>query len=67
MMANTMNMTMYMTTAMVAFMYISWPIAMSFYWLVSSAIRSGMSVLSHYVSNKKQLPRLQMQHTMQEF
>ena len=53
MMANTMNMTMYMTTAMVAFMYISWPIAMSFYWLVSSAIRSGMSVLSHYVSNKK--------------
>lgn len=53
MMANTMNMTMYMTTAMVAFMYISWPIAMSFYWLVSSVIRSGMSVISHFVSNKK--------------
>lgn len=53
MMGNTMNMTMYMTTAMVAFMYLSWPIAMSFYWLVSSVIRSGLSVVSHMISNKK--------------
>lgn len=50
MMANTMNMTMYMTTALIAFMYISWPIAMSFYWLVSSIIRAFTSVLSHYIS-----------------
>lgn len=49
MMANTMNMTMYMTTALIAFMYISWPVAMSFYWLVSSVIRAGTSVLSHYM------------------
>lgn len=53
MMNSTMNMTMYMTTALVAFMYISWPIAMSFYWLVSSVIRSGMSLLSHYITGKK--------------
>ncbi len=50
MMANTMNMTMYMTTALIAFMYISWPIAMSFYWLVSSLIRAATSILSHFIS-----------------
>ena len=38
-MMNTMNTTMYFSTAMIAFLYISWPIAMSFYWLVSSIIR----------------------------
>lgn len=53
MMANTMNMTMYMTTAMISLMYISWPIAMSFYWLVSSVIRSGLSVVSHFISDKQ--------------
>lgn len=57
MMSNTMNMTMYMTTALIAFMYISWPIAMSFYWLVSSIIRAGTSVISHYVSEKQQAAR----------
>lgn len=50
MMANTMNMTMYMTTALIAFMYISWPIAMSFYWLVSSIIRAITSIASHFIS-----------------
>lgn len=49
-MGNTMNMTMYMTTALIAFMYINWPMAMSFYWLVSSVIRAGLSVVSHFVS-----------------
>ena len=49
-MGNTMNMTMYMTTGLIAFMYVSWPIAMSFYWLVSSIIRAGTSILSHFVS-----------------
>ena len=29
-MMNTMNTTMYFSTAMIAFLYISWPIAMSF-------------------------------------
>lgn len=53
MMNNTMNMTMYMTTALIAFMYISWPIAMSFYWLVSSVIRMFTSILSHFVSEKE--------------
>lgn len=57
MMSNTMNMTMYMTTALIAFMYISWPIAMSFYWLVSSIIRAGTSVLSHFVSEKEMAKR----------
>lgn len=53
MMSNPMNMTMYMTTALIAFMYLSWPIAMSFYWLVSSIIRAGTSVISHFVSEKE--------------
>lgn len=53
MMSNTMNMTMYMTTAMISLMYISWPIAMSFYWLVSSVIRSGLSVVSHVIADKQ--------------
>lgn len=53
MMSNTMNMTMYMTTALIAFMYISWPIAMSFYWLVSSIIRALTSILSHFISLKE--------------
>ena len=50
MLGNTMNMTMYMTTAMIAFMYISWPMAMSFYWLVSSLVRSLLSVVTHFVT-----------------
>ena len=54
MMSSTMNMTMYMTTAMISLMYISWPIAMSFYWLVSSVIRSGLSVVSHVISDKQE-------------
>ncbi|MBD5423576.1 MAG: preprotein translocase YidC, partial [Allobaculum sp.] len=56
-MASTMNMTMYMTTGLIAFMYISWPIAMSFYWLVSSIIRAGTTVLSHFVSEKEMKKR----------
>lgn len=49
----TMNMTMYMTTAMVAFLYLSWPLAMSFYWLVSSVIRALLSVFSSWYGEKK--------------
>ncbi len=56
-MTSTMNMTMYMTTGLIAFMYISWPIAMSFYWLVSSIIRAGTTVLSHFVSEKEMKKR----------
>lgn len=52
-MMNTMNTTMYFSTAMIAFLYISWPIAMSFYWLVSSLIRIIQSVALHYIMNKK--------------
>ena len=53
-MASTMNMTMYFTTAMIAFMYLSWPIAMSFYWFVSSCVRSLMQLYMHFVLRKKQ-------------
>ena len=53
-MASTMNMTMYFTTAMIAFMYLSWPIAMSFYWFVSSCVRSLMQLYMHFVLMKKQ-------------
>lgn len=55
-MASTMNMTMYFTTAMIAFMYLSWPIAMSFYWFVSSVVRSLMQLYMHFVLMKKQKP-----------
>lgn len=51
-MMNTMNTTMYFSTAMIAFLYISWPIAMSFYWLVSSIIRIIQSVVLHKIMNK---------------
>lgn len=50
---NTMNTTMYFTTAMIAFLYISWPIAMSFYYLVTSVIRTIQAVILHFVMNKK--------------
>ena len=53
-MASTMNLTMYFTTAMIAFMYLSWPIAMSFYWFVSSCVRSLMQLYMHFVLMKKQ-------------
>lgn len=52
-MANSMNMTMYFTTALICIMYISWPMAMSFYWLVSSVIRVAQSIILHQVMNKK--------------
>ena len=52
-MANSMNMTMYFTTALICIMYISWPMAMSFYWLVSSVIRVVQSLILHNVMNKK--------------
>lgn len=53
-MGNTMNTTMYFTTALIAFMYLSWPIAMSFYWLVSSVIRTCQTLFIHFVIAKKQ-------------
>lgn len=52
-MANSMNMSMYFMTAMICIMYISWPMAMSFYWLVSSVIRVCQSLILHKVMNKK--------------
>lgn len=56
-MTSTMNMTMYMTTGLIAIMYLSWPMAMSFYWLVSSIIRAFTSVLSHFLSEKQKAKR----------
>lgn len=52
-MANSMNMSMYFMTALICIMYISWPMAMSFYWLVSSVIRVVQSIILHQVMNKK--------------
>lgn len=51
-MGDSMNMTMYMSTAMIAFLYISWPIAMSFYWCVSSFYRICQQLVLHYVMKK---------------
>lgn len=46
-MGNTMNMYMYMMTIMFAFIYVSWPIAMSFYWVITSIIRIGQQIALH--------------------
>ena len=45
--ASSMNSSMYMMTLMFAFIYISWPAAMSFYWCVSSMIRIAQSLYLH--------------------
>lgn len=50
---STMNMYMYMMTLMFAFIYLSWPAAMAFYWFVTSAFRMIQSVVLHKVMNKK--------------
>ena len=52
-MQGSMNMTMYMMTAMIAFLALNWPIAMSFYWLVTSVIRSIQTIVLHFVVEKK--------------
>ena len=44
---SSMNMTMYFSTGFVALLYISWPIAMSFYWLVSSLTRVCFNIFMH--------------------
>lgn len=51
-MGDSMNMTMYMSTAMIAFLYISWPIAMSFYWFVSSFYRICQQLVLHFTMKK---------------
>lgn len=38
-MANSMNMMTYVSVGMIAFISLSWPLGMSFYWLVSSVAR----------------------------
>lgn len=48
-----MDMYMYMTTAMIAVLYLSWPIAMSFYWCVSNFIRAIQAVLVQVVLDKR--------------
>lgn len=50
---NTMNMTMYFMTVMFAFIYVSWPVAMSFYWAVSNIFRIIQQIVLHRVMNKK--------------
>ena len=44
-----MNMMMYMSTAMIAILAFSWPLAMSFYWLVSSIFRVVQNLVVHKV------------------
>ena len=46
-MMGSMNMYMYMSTIMIAFFAINWPLGMSFYWLVGSIIRVGQNVVVH--------------------
>lgn len=38
-MANSMNMMMYVSLAMISILAVNWPLSMSFYWLVSSVTR----------------------------
>lgn len=46
-MMGNMNMMMYMSTAMIAILAFSWPLAMSFYWLVSSLFRVAQNLVVH--------------------
>lgn len=46
-MMGSMNMVMYMTTAMITFLAINWPLAMSFYWLVNSIFRVIQNIVIH--------------------
>ena len=46
------QMTMYMSIIMIAVLYISWPIAMSFYWMISSLYRICQSVVLNIVMKK---------------
>ena len=48
-MMGNMNMMMYMSTAMIAILAFSWPLAMSFYWLVSSIFRVCQNLVVHKV------------------
>lgn len=53
--ANAMNMYMYAMCIMFAFIYVSWPLAMSFYWMVTSIIRIIQQLVlhKHMNANKK--------------
>ena len=46
-MMGSMNMMMYMSTAMITIFAINWPLAMSFYWLVNSAFRVIQNIVIH--------------------
>lgn len=46
-MMGSMNMMMYMSTAMITIFAINWPLAMSFYWLVNSVFRVIQNVVIH--------------------
>ena len=48
-MMGNMNMMMYMSAAMIAILAFSWPLAMSFYWLVSSIFRVVQNLVVHKV------------------
>ncbi len=50
---NTMTMTMLFSTGMISFLYLSWPIAMSFYWLVTSIINLLKSIVIHNMMKKE--------------
>jgi YidC/Oxa1 family membrane protein insertase len=56
-MMGSMNTMMYFSTAMIAVMYISWPIAMTFYWMVSSIIRAIQQVIMHFVGHNNDKKR----------
>lgn len=51
--ADPTQMTMYMSIVMIAVLYISWPIAMSFYWAVSSMYRICQTLVLHFVMRKE--------------
>lgn len=56
-MMGSMNTMMYFSTIMIAVLYISWPIAMTFYWMISSVIRSIQQVIMHFIMVKKEKAR----------
>ena len=47
-----MNMYMYMMVIIFAFMYLSWPLAMSYYWMICSIIRIVQQYVMHRVMHR---------------
>jgi YidC/Oxa1 family membrane protein insertase len=55
---NTMNTVMYTSLAMILFLSINWPTAMSLYWLVSAFAQVGQTLyIQHFYIDKPEVAK----------